>query len=680
MADRDRYALASQLAVLRSCPEVLGRLLKKGGSVLLAAKILVVSRLLHTKLSERASIRMYTDTLRARLAKLRQKLLSHIDRYLKSPHLSSDELVDAMCAYSLATTSSARDVLRHFHHVRSEAICATVPLSGQAEFTIVEALRLWIRTLQDTNNMVPRRLSQALAKLKSTPLFKDPTLWSTKDFNYDIHAQWIGDDLKNFVPYVRHDDLQSSTIADYVTAWAPKTLDAFLNNVRLLLDLIADSAVIIRLRRECLQLWLSNRRNFVGVEKSEVFYRLRKPFRQRLGSLVESDSRALEEVSAQLTSTIRDQNQSTSQAAQTLWKNPLGSANISAGAKTFISSIRDGVYGTDNALRGAIFSYQQWLVIIDRWVSTIKELRSMRWDDDLDDLGGDDDTEDRMDLLLNTDDPQYLERELSRSLGVAFDVFQATADHLTKNIVTDASIDGKAAFILRLLRNVKQHLPNGYSNSDFAAPVVDDLQSAIAASVVKAVVDEHRSSISKATKSPSVRGRALWDGVPELPTLPSPWTFRLLRTLQLTMATAGTDLWSSTAVAKIKILLRQSLIMIFTTENHSESIMNGDERIHSISSAVHETNEDVQLSNSHGDQPADSDIVENDYKIQLFFDMTYLALATSSLSRTEGSDNFEDYLNKIQSEALLVSVSASRVKKSAGEYWKRSSLLFALLI
>ncbi|MCJ1385135.1 hypothetical protein MMC17_008254 [Xylographa soralifera] len=675
-----RYAIASQLAVLRSCPEVLARLLKKGGSVLLAAKILVVSRLLHTKLSEQASIRKYIDTMRARLARLRQKLLSHIDRRLKIPQLSSDELVDTMCAFSLATSSSARDVLRHFHHVRAEAVSAYASLSGQPEGYIVEALQLWIRTLQDTNAIVPRQLSQSLAKLKSTPLFKDPSIWSIKDFDYDLHTRWIGDDLKNFVPYVRHDDLPSSMIVDHLSIWAPKTLDAYLSNVNLLLNSIAESAVVVHLRSKCVKLWISNRRYYLGVGREEIFDRLRKPFRQRLAHLIQTDSRSLEGVSAQIMPIIQDQHQTTSQLSQTLWTSSLGSIDISSGAETFLATVRDNVYGADDALHVAIHSYQQWLVVMNRWASTIKELQHLRWDDSLDDLDEDDDTEERLESLLNTDDPQYLERELSHSLVAAFDLFQATADEVTKNIVNDTSFDRKAAFLLRVLRNVKQNLPSAYANTELASSIVNDLQSTIAGFVVNNVMAKHISGISKAAKGSRVQGRLLWNGVPELPILPSPWIYKLLRSLQLTMANTGTDLWSFAAVAKVKSILRESLILALSTQNHIESITNGDEKVHSSPLAIDHTSEDIQLLNDSGNGPTNPNMVENEYKIQLFFDMTYLAHATSSPVSQESGDTFEDCLNRVESECLLVSTSVMQVKKSAAEYWKRSSLLFALLI
>ncbi|MCJ1433711.1 hypothetical protein MMC27_003075 [Xylographa pallens] len=671
---RARYALVSQLAVLRSCPEVLARLLKKGGSLLLAAKILVVSRLLHTKLSEHPSIRTYIDSMRARLARLRQKLLAHIDRQLASPQLSSGELVDTMCAFSLATSSSARDVLRHFHHVRAEAISAYASLSGKPEAYILEALQLWLRTLQDTNAIVPRQLSQSLAKLKSTPLFKDPSVWSIKDFDYDIHTKWIGDDLKNFMPYIRHDDLQSSMIVDHLTIWAPKTLDAYLSNVSLLLNSITESTVVVHLRSKCLKLWMSNRRHYVGVERHEVFDRLRKPFRQRLGHLIQGDSKSLKGVSAQIMLIIQDQRQTPSQLPLSLWKSSIGSMDVSSGAEMFLSTIRDNVYGADDALRVVVHSYQEWLVVMNRWVSTIKELQQLRWDDSLDDLDEDDDTEERLESLLNTDDPQYLERELSRCLGAAFDNFQATADEVTKNVVNDASFNRKAAFFLRVLRNVKQNLPSAYANAELASSVVNDLQSAIAGYVVQNVMAKHLSSISNAAKGSMVHGRLLWNGIPELPILPSPWTFKLLRSLQLTMADTGTDLWSSTAVAKVKSQLRDSLILALSAQSNVESITNGDEKVHPTPLAITESSENIQLSNGSGQT------AENDCEVQLLFDMTYLAHATSSPVSKESSDTFQDRLNKVESESLLVSTSAMQVKKSAAEYWKRSSLLFALLM
>ncbi|MCJ1419082.1 hypothetical protein MMC32_005434 [Xylographa parallela] len=590
-----------------------------------------------------------------------------------SPHLSSGELVDTMCAFSLATSSSARDVLRHFHHVRAEAISAYTSLSGKPEAYVLEALQLWLRTLQDTNTIVPRQLSQSLAKLKSTSLFRDPSIWSIKDFDYDIHEKWIGDDLKNFMPYIRHDDLQSSMIVDQLTIWASKTLDAYLSNVSLLLDSIAESIVVVHLRSKCMKLWMSNRRHYVGVKRHEVFDRLRKPFLDRLSHLIQNDSKSLKGVSAQIMLVIQDQRQTPSQLPQSLWKSSLGSMDISSGAETFLSAIHDNVYGADDALHVAEYSYQQWLAVINRWISTIKELQQLRWDDSLDDLDEDVDAEERSESLLNTDDPQYLESEMSRSLDAAFNAFQATADKARKNVVNDANFDRKAAFLLRVLRNVKQNFPSVYTNSELASSVVSDLQSAIAGYVVKNVMGKHLSSISNAAKSSRVHGRLLWNGVPELPIMPSPWTFKLLRSLQLTMADTGTDLWSSAAVAKVKSMLRDSLISALSVQSNFESTTNGDEEVHPSPLAITQSSENSQPSNGSGKT------AENDSKTQLLFDMTYLAHATSSPASKGSSDTFEDRLDNLESESLLVSTSVLQVKKSAAEYWKRSSLLFGLL-
>ncbi|MCJ1285558.1 hypothetical protein MMC26_004899 [Xylographa opegraphella] len=680
MADRGRYTVASQLAVLRSCPKILVRLLKKGGSVLLAAKLLVVSRLLHTKLSEQLSVRTYIDKIRARLARLRQKLLSHIDRQLKNLHLSSDEVVDTMCAFSLATSSSARDVLRHFHHVRAEAISAHTSLSGEPEAYILEALRLWVRTLQDTNTIVKRRLSQSLAKLKSTPLFKDPSVWSIKDLDYDVHTRWIGDDLKNFVPYIRHDDLQSSMTVDQLNIWAPKTLEVYLSNVDLLLNSIADPAIIVNLRSKCLKLWMSNRRHYVGVGGEEVFDHFRQPFRQRLAHLIQEDSRSLEALSTKIMTIIQDQDQFTSELSQPLWKSSLASMNVSLGAEMFLSTVRDNVSGADNALNLVRHSYQHWLDVMNRWVSTITELKQLRWDDSLDELDEDDDTVEKLESLLNGDDPQDMERELSRSLGAAFDLFQATASELTKDLRTIGSVDRKAAFLLRVLRHVRQNLPKAYANTELAASVVNDLQSAVAEYVVDNVMGKQNSSISKAANGSKVQGRLLWDGVPELPILPSPWTFKLLRSLQLSMANTGTDLWSPVAVAKVKSMLREAMILALSAQAPVESISSGDREANSRPLDSNTASNDDQLSNGNGHGPHNPNTAESDCKTQLFFDLTFLAHATSSPAIKESGDIFGDRLQKAESESLLVSTSVMQVKKSAAAYWKRSSLLFALLM
>lgn len=676
VADRTRFGTASQLAILRSCPEVLQRLLRKRGSVLLGAKVLVLSRLLHTKLAEHARIHEYIGGIRSRLAKLRQRLLAVIDRKLKSPHTGSEELLETMCAFSLATSSSTRDVLRHFHHVRSDGICNYSSLSSEPDLYILEALRLWIRTLQDTKAIFPRQLANALIKLKSTPLFKDQSLWSNAQFDYEVHAMWITDDLKNFIPYIRHDDLDSSAAAEHLASWAPHILNGILQNINAILGSIVDPRVIVQLRRRCIELWISSRHNSIGTDKAEVLDGLRDTFRARLLHLIETHCSALKEISSSVAATTKNLNPVTLQACQNLWKKSLLPTDVSAGAKGFTSALVSNVSGASEGLRLGMKSYHEWLSLTEDWNTVIKELQGTRWDDNLEVLEDDDNLDEKLQDLLSKEDPQSLRTALAQSLVASFVAFENTIRDHARSLEDNASFDIKALFLLRTLRTVRQHLPKAYTNATFAVTVIDELQSQVSEYVIQTVLPSHDVSGPTVMESSRSLGRALWDSAQELPVLPSPWTCKLLRALQLKLADIGPDLWSSAAIAKLKVKTRASLAASLSRQPESKYEVNGHEQQPPTSPRMNQ----IDINGLPEDfAPYEPEAVDSAFKVQLLFDITYLAEATSTASGKFAEDEFGNYCSKVEHESTLSGASAMQVKKNAVDYWKRTSLLYAFL-
>ncbi|CBX96895.1 hypothetical protein LEMA_P100260.1 [Plenodomus lingam JN3] len=107
--DGERYAFASQLSVLRNAPLVMTRLMRTEGSYLLIAKVLVISRLVHKALTKSTDKPSIVDQLWERLLSVRRKLLRRIDKRLSSTTGETATLVESMCAYALATSSTPSD-------------------------------------------------------------------------------------------------------------------------------------------------------------------------------------------------------------------------------------------------------------------------------------------------------------------------------------------------------------------------------------------------------------------------------------------------------------------------------------------------------------------------------------------------------------------------------------------
>lgn len=679
VADRDRNAFASQLAVFRSSPDVISRILRKGGSVLLAAKVLVISRLLHKKLQDKEQAAVYIESHRARLAKLRRRLLASIDNRFKSSAVDVTGLLDAMCAFSLATSSSAMDVLRHFHYVRSEGIAAQLERQGENGENVLRALQLWIRSIQDTQAIFPKQLSSALVSLKSTPLWDNLTTQTTFEMNHDVHSQWIGDDIRYFTPYIRHDDLQNDAMRGQLATWTRATLSQYLDRVRSLLDLVPDPTIVVELRQKTLELWFSSQGKITGIDKSHVFDSLRQAFMGRLLQLVQSRCSSLAKVSSRIRAVLENWQESSNKVAH-LWNDQIVSMETSKGGRRLIEAIKSTMHGRTTSITASLEEYRIWLDGVDVLENIIQKLRDTQWEEDVDDIDDDEDSVDQRHIILSQDDPQELEDVLKAGLAEAFSKMEGDVSTLVNNVGNEGD-SSKAVFFIRVLRGIKENKPLRIEQDCFSIDSVDVLQETIAAKTVTASFGKCGPRILVAMKRDTVPEKALWEGDPELPILPSSWAFTLLRGLMTEMADIGNDIWSPQAVKKVKIALRGALRNQLSTELCKGAIVNGESsKQEGTATEDGSTTSDGFLANGNADETPTSislSKLSNDRKIQNLFDLLYLDNATS-LSKSH-MDNFHQLLN-VRRDELRVEAGVERLEKSAAEYWNRTKLLFGLLV
>ncbi|MCJ1249914.1 hypothetical protein MMC30_007140 [Trapelia coarctata] len=676
----DRFAFASQLAILQSCPEVITRLLRKGGPVLLAAKVIVLSRLLHKKLSDHQNATSYLDTLRGRLGNLRRKLLSKINQRLGKSQVTKEGLLDAMCAYSLATSSSTADVLRHFHHIRLEAITAEMEGPRRKHNHILEALQCWVTTLHETQTLFPRKLANALAKLKSVSIFNDPTIRSVDEFDFEIHEKWIEDDVKYFTPYIVHDNLQSTATTSQLASWASKAFHSFIQNLHALLESANEPESIANLRKECLGLLISSRSHVVGVSKAEILKRLGGPFLARFLRLIELRCGALLNISSKIAGVLKDWKLATSDIPQSMWKGSVANVNLQAGARVFVEALSDCVYGANEAVRAVVVSYGRWHTSIDELEAIIKQLRNTRWMDDVYDIEDDDDMGDSVQSLLSENDPQAMIAGLNQSLTACFADLEESIGRIVESLGSDGESGSKAAFLLRILREIRLGLPKPCATLDIGRTVLNDLQLGLAKYVEHSPTTGYKPAMTKALTLARVPSRALWDGSPELPILPSSWTMKLLRSRHQAMAAIGSDLWSPPAVQKLKTMLRASLAEELSTLSTASLGANGhDDNGENTPEVDGVAAEDEVTDGDKGEGTDGSTAPSTDSKIQLLFDLSYINGITSKHGDSDADDEFDGHITRVELESKLGGSEIKRVKANAVEYWKRTSLLFALL-
>ncbi|KAF2397252.1 hypothetical protein EJ06DRAFT_584722 [Trichodelitschia bisporula] len=550
--DSEQNALASHLAILQSCPTIISRLLKGGNSSLLAAKILVFSRLTHKTLAQTPDPPPLLDASRQRLASLRRKLLRSIDRSLQSVDKETDDLVEDMCAFSLATSSTPTDVLRHFHHVRLEAIGWHFEQEDDGNAHVLAAMRLLIQTLQDSQQIFPKRLAAALAKLKEHPLLQQKDVRSVSQLSLDIHGRWIADELRNYTPWPRHDELQKAEADKQLKAWSKQALARFLAGLKSVLVKNREFRDVMRLRKDVLEAWPWSTRRLPGIEPSDVLEELRELFNGRLGAIIRDRAREVEQIPKAILQEL-----DSPQTPQTsyLWDQDVIAMDYSNGATAFKQAVLDKYQGTNPSIAHIAALYDAWLGNITSTQALLKEMRDTHWDDELDD--SDSDLEfDSLQIQLSQDDPRLLDQALATTLEAASTSLHSSLSNLITPLTAAPPNPNTAAFLLRVLRALSQRAPPDPKASPSAplSTLATPLHHALATAVTTPALNAFSTSLHRMLTARTFPAVVLWEGNPPLPTQPSRPTILFLKTLTQAMSASGPDLWAAGALTALRTI------------------------------------------------------------------------------------------------------------------------------
>ncbi|KAF2097077.1 hypothetical protein NA57DRAFT_41876 [Rhizodiscina lignyota] len=710
---------AAQLAILRSCHSTISAVLQKEGSTYLAAKVLVLARLLHKTLSQSPDASPLVDSLRNRLAYLRTRLLRHIDRSFSNPEIEIPKLVENMCALSLATSSTPTDVLRHFLHIRLEVIRSGPEAAQHMRKGLLKAIKLFKGSLIDSQTIFPRRLAESLSRLKLQPLLQDKEIQTLPDLNLDIHGRWIAGEVRNFTPWPRHDELQKSEAEKILRHWAPAALKSLKEAAQSMLSEQEDFADVVKLREDVLEVHLSSNPRIAGVQSSDVLELLRDVFNERLQFLVQKRADGLAALLGGISSAI-DPSASTYEGQQaSTWQLAHDPTTLENGAFAFKDAISDRFHGNEQATKKCLSIAEKWATSIIDMRSLIKTMREKRWEDDV--LDATSEADDDLDLdsrqaLLSEDDPRELNDALDSALQSSFARFGEEFRKIAA--VAGASTNTtQSIFLLRVLRQFAQKTIDLTSTSSAAngkfqgALDIQGLSSPLYASIVTSVsqssLQSFERSLSRFTNNP-FHGNMLWEGHPPLPVQPTPSCFRLPYCLVKGMATLGQDLWAPGLVEALKQHMDAEARKLL---DECLSAVKALPELASVDSTpVSDPSEDAEpqqeaddssdgLANGAGiDGPNDSSIthaatngaVEGDSGsktaklIQLLFDAMYLQRVlhvpnakVSDSSRLTLSN--QSYLEELAKELDLETEKLERMRKNAVDYWKRTYLLLGLL-
>ncbi|KAA8913117.1 hypothetical protein FN846DRAFT_772638 [Sphaerosporella brunnea] len=681
-ADREKYTFAAQLSVLQACPSVISWLLHRdqGTACLLAAKVFVISRLLLKSLSEKSSLPLLS-ALGSQCSTLRPILLQHVDTLLSSSTLTNHVLVSTLTAFSVLKTSSPAEVLRHFLYIRSTALSSV--LTSNTPDSILKAIRLLNKTISDADAIFPGKLSDALVALKAKSLLQDTDVLAVPELGLDINARWLPDDIRGYIPWVRHDDLETTRVQEQVRTWADKEISKLNDSLQATLDTMSDLSSIVKLRSGLLSLWRTGaqlRRKFqTGDNTSENF---RGIVMLRVVAVTKSVAEDLQEVAEKASSLLPEADHEPEDSTSLWPSNPLP-IDLTAGALSFRTTISNRVHGRSPLVLSFLTSYNTWLARISTTASILRDLRTASIPPE---AAEDEDFEAEEERLqAGSEDSLIAERELSAALdGVYHLLERAISDFVTS---TPPPTCSRAVFLLRITRQIRSTPPKRagdeaplLSLSWFGVDAIPTLHSSITADVAAAPLQTAASLFKRRKWEAAVPSRRLWEGSSpptgeeggggregseDLPTQPSPLVFRFLHELVSQMRAAGEDVWTPAAIKSIKADATNG-IWSALEEALQEREFLPDE-------AAREGREDA-------DQGKQKGIISRDWTLQLLFDCLYLDEALHR-KRRRGSSNgssVASLVGKVDSLNLDEELRI-RLEGAASEYWKRTCLLFALL-
>ncbi|KAI7691119.1 hypothetical protein KC322_g11376, partial [Hortaea werneckii] len=375
---KQRQAILARTKVLQNALSAASRAIRRGSDALLVSKLLVLSRLLHQSLAESAEPPAVLEELKRKLSNLRRRLLSYIERALVRPGQDRTKVAHSLCAYSLVSNSTPKDVLRHFLQARFEQLDAKAESPSEAD--ILDILELYRRTLLDTRALFPRLFAEAMSELSSTPLLKDDSLTSCGELSLDVYAVWIPENVRTFTPWVRHDQLLSSDVGDALGSWTDQAQTVIHRAVETCLSKETDAQSLLHIRKKVLLQYLSLSANLRDGSHAESINDLRGAFVKRLQDVARSSVESIalfEDLDAtpQLPA---------SNASPDLWQLSSKDLDLSHGAQFFRKSILDRRHGRDEGLQACVRKLNKWTNEMDTFWKLLQQMRSTRWQDELD--------------------------------------------------------------------------------------------------------------------------------------------------------------------------------------------------------------------------------------------------------------------------------------------------------
>lgn len=643
--------------------------MKQPDSTLLAAKVLSVSRLLLKTLSQTGSPLPVLETLRDQLASLRRNLLRRVDQRLSNLRSSQEQLVGAICAFCLATSSSSSDALRHYHHLRLQELRRVLDTREAGNRNVVHALRYYTNSLQITKAILGRPLSEALRALKIRPILRDPVVQQLDDLDLETLRRWVAKEIQDFVPFITHKDWTKADIDSTISAWSKDAFQSFVEILRDKLEDLHNTEDLLSLRRALFETWLPICASTPSHSAPKILETLRGELNQRMKRLISTEADALTTIGSAVTSAV-DAARDVKSPVPSVWDKAFITMQTAKGASAFKHQLRMRHLGITESVSTTLHSLEVWISQIKMTELVAQQLRKDRWQDQIDEDETDDEGPITIERMLTKDDSEVFEAEQKRAVVQAVFTFQTSIRDASTGIETEQTIS-QVQVLLHIIREVCQRLHHAFSTIDLAMlrDIVPDLHRRLAIDVAAMVFSTLVSSKQATQLSTLTASSQLWDGTPLLPMQPSPHVFKLLYKLSQTMADLGADLWTTAAVDALKSAIGQRVLEspLFTGTQEQKAQERDD---------VNGLTNGTSVLNGITPQPSNAAHV---MYIQSLFDAYYLNYALCTARVGEVSQQFAGMTERLTALAGLEDSYLKIVRERAKDYWTRTSLLFSLL-
>ncbi|KAF4556716.1 Hypothetical protein D9617_1g085950 [Elsinoe fawcettii] len=690
---------AAEAALLQACLSVCQRHLKDNGSPLLAARLLLLGRLLQNSASKTPQGARIVSNQRLKLNTLRTRLLSSIDREIGKPGLSRTQMLDLLLAYALVTSSSLADVFRYILQVRQQSLA---DLCEQKKHkAIISAVDLYFITLEQVRSIFPKRLSETIERTTGPQLLSDPDLRSAMEWDLDIYERWISKDIRNYVPWLRNNDLQADVLTKVLNEWSSAASTTIIAGFESLLQTSNRPSRISKLRESAIRHLLESNTKAAGVNKESLLMSVRSLFRARLSEVISSRASSIRHT----VSILLDGAASKQYKVDGLWDPALASLDLRQGASQLRNQIILRSNGHDDSLTTLSEELSSWSTKLDELRKSIKEMQSLRWAESLD-LDADlDEDAGRYDQLFSKEDTarlsDHLSSEIDKALSKSLSAVDRSATTITTNEQTSSTtVSSRASYALylvRLLRVISPYLTSTdlVSSASGTAITLHALLAEEATSRLKAASGSADLEKSLFAGNPPL---TLWSGPPPLPIQPGSRSFRLLRDLSKTMNNLGSDVWVNQAVIAVKTRVRDVVAaaiedLLANSEELNQSATNeneleGKSDSKNVDDAKNETDgseqnetkgEIAQHTENNSNEAGESPRVTTQQKLtQALFDALYLREALH-VPHSSTDNKLNAVIKQLQTKAELEESSLDRLIKSAQTYHKRTYLLFGIL-